>query len=391
MPDLEPSRTIHYRLRDVAVLLAAVVVAGAAGLNAGWFLAVPAPDSKSSIRESTPAEPAPQAAAAPATAPAAVQSATSSAPERGATDRDRNIRVIMPGPPTADFEYGRALGPATHGTCRCAAPRNTDAAVICSGRQHAGCARHRRAASVGMVGDDMAVAAGISAAACGWHKPRWSENGRAAPAPAPAPGETVGIGSTGAGVDAAPEPPRARAAAPTEQTTQPQRSDDRQRRGKSAPPPPAPQQAKTVEPPRERATAQEVQPAEDVQQPRGRRTQSNDTSRPKAKNQDHNDKSKNARQRQRQEPATEAPAEPVERTITTRDRREIVVEPRSGRREVVTEEEPRRGRRGREVVVEEAPQRGPREAIARDEFRPQVRQEYRREGLPFFGLLGIFR
>ena len=235
----------------------------------------------------------------------------------------------------------------------------------------------------------MAVAAGISAAACGWHKPRCVGTERA---DARAGGETVGIGSTGAGVDAAPEPPRARAAAPTEQTTQPQRSDDRQRRGKSAPPPPpAPQQAKTVEPPRERATAQEVQPAEDVQQPRGRRTQSNDTSGPKAKSQDRNDKSKNARQRQRQEPATEAPAEPVERTITTRDRREIVVEPRSGRREVVTEEEPRRGRRGREVVVEEAPQRGPREAITRDESQPQVRQEYRREGLPFFGLLGIFR
>src|SRR5687767_8549356 len=100
MSEPEPSPTMRYRLRDIAVLLAAIIVAGAAGLNAGWFLAVPNSESssKQTSREQAAPEALTQAAAASSTTPETTTQASSSDTERS---DNRNIRVILPGPPTA--------------------------------------------------------------------------------------------------------------------------------------------------------------------------------------------------------------------------------------------------------------------------------------------------
>jgi hypothetical protein len=98
-----------YRLRDVAVLIGAVVVGAAAGFNGGWFAAVPpkvvtveTPNKlatgNADVR-TPPTAPAPEAQVTPAIQPTAAPAApatTAATAESTPQSDPRNIRVIRP-------------------------------------------------------------------------------------------------------------------------------------------------------------------------------------------------------------------------------------------------------------------------------------------------------
>lgn len=96
----EPSSRIHYRLRDVAVLIGAILVAGAAGLNTGWYLAVPSWETTG------------QSNRGGKVGTQQLQSEGTQAVQVGASTPERPVRVVVPGPPPTESQRVAAVSEA---------------------------------------------------------------------------------------------------------------------------------------------------------------------------------------------------------------------------------------------------------------------------------------